>query len=178
MSRCSAAYSGSSLTAVAWHPFHSNDAIAHTIHHFCLQARAGLEQHVAINDTAFRVRAGRPVTVLSRCFLLANARMSRLNERKRLHELSPMEAAPHNFEFETILANILDALIPLEFETFVVGFKRGSDYDRAEHEAKFRELKVKLGLAIEKHFVGARVDFHHPQAVSYTHLTLTTTPYV
>jgi len=62
-----------------------------------------------------------------------------------------------------ILERVIEAALPYEFRTFVLGFERPDGYERTSHEDLFRALKIELGQGVEKRFPGARVDFLTPE---------------
>lgn len=64
---------------------------------------------------------------------------------------------------DRLLERLLEELRPYEFRTIVLGFERPLAYDRASHEAAYRELKVALGREIERRLPGVEVDFLHPE---------------
>ncbi len=73
-----------------------------------------------------------------------------------------MELFSEPHEIDALLERVIAALGSIQFDSFVVGFKREPGYTRDTHEAKFRRAKIALGLAIENRFTGTHVDFQHP----------------
>jgi tRNA pseudouridine synthase 10 len=64
---------------------------------------------------------------------------------------------------QAILKKILRVVEPYEFQTFVLGFERPEDYDREAHEARFRELKIELGVKLESLLRHTTVDVERPE---------------
>lgn len=62
-----------------------------------------------------------------------------------------------------LLPRILEAVRPLEFRTFVLGFERPELYDREAHELLYRGIKQALGDALEAALPGACAEFKKPE---------------
>ena len=62
-----------------------------------------------------------------------------------------------------LLQRVIEAAIPYEFRTFVIGFERPDGYERTSHEDAFRALKIELGRGMERRFPGARAEFVTPE---------------
>jgi tRNA pseudouridine synthase 10 len=62
-----------------------------------------------------------------------------------------------------ILERVLEKARAYEFRTFVIGFERPEEYDRARHEEAYRSLKVALGSELARRFPGTRPDFLRPE---------------
>jgi tRNA pseudouridine synthase 10 len=61
------------------------------------------------------------------------------------------------------LERVIEAARRYEFRTFVIGFERPAEYDRARHEEAYRPLKVVLGRELARAFPGATADFLRPE---------------
>jgi tRNA pseudouridine synthase 10 len=71
-----------------------------------------------------------------------------------------MKAAPSPPE---VVARILAAAEGYEFRSYVIGFWRPDDYDRAEHERRYRQLKIAVGTELEKLWPARTIDFNRPE---------------
>lgn len=65
-------------------------------------------------------------------------------------------------DLEPLISRILEAVAPYEFRTFVLGFDRPPNYDRALHEQEYRGLKRVLGDTLRARLPGTDADFSRP----------------
>lgn len=66
-------------------------------------------------------------------------------------------------ELTQLVERILQAMAPYEFRTFVLGFDRGSNYHREQHEAAYRDSKRWMGEELTRRRPGIDADFLRPE---------------